>query len=132
MADLITIKGGEGNTPSLQDKELGYNRTEKALYIGTPNGNQKLCVGDDKPTLYAIYGETTGAEVNAAIQAGKLVVCRIMSGEHCGRVLQLVTDWLTGSGFTFACFDYPNAVAAEVDGSYWSEIRAYKLTQPTS
>ena len=43
MADLIKIKGGKGTVPTLQDKELGYSRDEQALYIGTENGNVKLC-----------------------------------------------------------------------------------------
>ena len=46
MNDLIKIKGGKGNVPVLQDKELGYSRDEKALYIGTPKGNEKLCSAD--------------------------------------------------------------------------------------
>ena len=43
MADLIKIKGGRGTTPTLQDRELAYNKDEQALYIGTENGNVKLC-----------------------------------------------------------------------------------------
>lgn len=51
MADLIIIKGGKGDVPQLQDKELGYSRDEKALYIGTANGNVKLCNADDIFTI---------------------------------------------------------------------------------
>ena len=43
MADLIKIKGGRGTTPTLQDRELAFNKDEQALYIGTENGNVKLC-----------------------------------------------------------------------------------------
>lgn len=39
MADLIQIKGGSGTVPALQDRELAYSKDEKALYIGTPEGN---------------------------------------------------------------------------------------------
>ena len=39
MADLIKIKGGSGAVPALQDREPAYNRDEKSLYIGTPDGN---------------------------------------------------------------------------------------------
>lgn len=39
MADLIQIKGGSGTVPTLQDRELAYSKDEKALYIGTPEGN---------------------------------------------------------------------------------------------
>ena len=44
MADAIKLKGGSGAVPALADKEPAYSRTEKALYVGTPNGNEK--VGD--------------------------------------------------------------------------------------
>ena len=47
MDDTIKIRGGSGKTPELQDKELGYNRDEKALYIGTPEENVRLCGADD-------------------------------------------------------------------------------------
>ena len=43
MADLIKIKGGSGNIPTLQDRELAYSKDEKALYIGTEDGNERLC-----------------------------------------------------------------------------------------
>ena len=45
MADLIKIKGGSGDVPTLQEREPAYSKTEKALYIGTDNGNVK--VGDE-------------------------------------------------------------------------------------
>ena len=56
MANVMRIKYGElGNRsemPKLQfekDKgcELGYRTDEKALYIGTANGNVRLCGADD-------------------------------------------------------------------------------------
>lgn len=47
MDDLIRIKGGSGETPALQDREIAYNKNEKALYIGTPDGNVRLCGADD-------------------------------------------------------------------------------------
>ena len=54
MADLIKIKGGSGEVPELEDRELGYSRDEKALYIGTKNGNVKLCGADDVATLQGL------------------------------------------------------------------------------
>ena len=57
MNDLIKIKGGKGNVPVLQDKELGYSRDEKALYIGTPDGNIKLCCADDAQKILALETE---------------------------------------------------------------------------
>jgi hypothetical protein len=47
MADLIKIKSGSGNVPTLQDKELAYRKDEKALYIGTSGGNVRLCGAND-------------------------------------------------------------------------------------
>lgn len=47
MADLITIKGGSGEVPELKDRELAYSRDERALYIGTANGNVRLCGVDE-------------------------------------------------------------------------------------
>lgn len=47
MSDLITIKSGalgdREEMPSLAIGELGYRTDEKALYIGTTEGNVKLC-----------------------------------------------------------------------------------------
>lgn len=47
MDDTIKIRGGRGETPELQDRELGYNRDKKELYIGTPDENVRLCGADD-------------------------------------------------------------------------------------
>lgn len=43
MADLIKIKGGSGDVPTLQDRELAYSKDEEALYIGTGDENLRLC-----------------------------------------------------------------------------------------
>lgn len=59
MADLITIKGGSGNVPTLQDRELGYSKDEKALYIGTSNGNVRLCGADDIGALNTLINNIT-------------------------------------------------------------------------
>lgn len=47
MADLIKIKGGIGAVPTLQDRELGYSKDERALYIGTDGENERLCGVND-------------------------------------------------------------------------------------
>ena len=60
MADLITIKGGNGNVPTLQDRELAYRKDEKALYIGTESGNVRLCGAEDVTNIDAL---------NASIEA---------------------------------------------------------------
>ncbi len=59
MADLITIKGGSGNVPTLQDRELGYSKDGKALYIGTSNGNVRLCGADDIGALNTLINNIT-------------------------------------------------------------------------
>lgn len=53
MADLIRIKGGRGNVPILQDREMGYSKDEEALYIGTEGGNIRLVGAKDKSVLQA-------------------------------------------------------------------------------
>lgn len=45
MADTIKVKGGNGEVPALQDREMAYSKDEKALYIGTngtKGGNVKV------------------------------------------------------------------------------------------
>ena len=65
MADLVRIKtgalGSRAEMPKLQydsekGSELGFRTDEEALYIGTQNGNVRLCGSKDM------------AEINSAIQ----------------------------------------------------------------
>ena len=58
MADLIKIKGGSGDVPALQDRELAYRRDEKAFYIGTKDGNVRLCGVDELVKIADIYTKT--------------------------------------------------------------------------
>ena len=76
MADLIRIKGGSGDVPTLQDRELAYSKDEKALYIGTENGNLRLFGADNENTaeinkikadIEAINAEL--ASINARLDA---------------------------------------------------------------
>ena len=57
MADLIKIKcgalGERDTMPKLNEGELGFRTDEKALYIGTSNGNVRLCGVDDIPNITA-------------------------------------------------------------------------------
>jgi hypothetical protein len=66
MADLITIKsgalGGRTKMPNLNENELGYCTDEKALYIGTKDGNVRLCGADDIPTIIARLESMTPSE----------------------------------------------------------------------
>ena len=66
MADSIRIKGGTGSVPKLEDRELGYSKDEKALYIGTKDGNVRLCGADDIDTVKA-YIDGLVAQINARI-----------------------------------------------------------------
>lgn len=68
MDDTIKIRGGKGETPELQDRELGYNRDEKALYIGTPENNVRLCGADDIANVKKYMNELMVA-VNARLAA---------------------------------------------------------------
>ena len=60
MADLITIKGGSGDVPTLQDRELAYRKDEKALYIGTGDKNVRLCGAEDAERIDAIGAAVSG------------------------------------------------------------------------
>ena len=66
MADLIRIKGGNGDVPTLQDRELAYSRDEEALYIGTDNENVRLCGRSDVVRINDLY--TKIEELNAQIE----------------------------------------------------------------
>lgn len=66
MADIVHIKsgalGGRATMPDLQyDKEkgseIGYQTEEKALYVGTENGNVRLCGASDFARIKSL--ETT-------------------------------------------------------------------------
>ena len=67
MADLITIKGGSGDVPKLQPRELAYRKDEKALYIGTEDGNVKL--GDAEVKAMKAYVDGLVATINARLTA---------------------------------------------------------------
>lgn len=62
MADLITIKGGNGSVPTLQDRELAYSKTEKALYIGTTSGNIRLCGVADAENISTLLTRLEGLQ----------------------------------------------------------------------
>lgn len=66
MADLIKIKGGSGSIPALQDRELAYSKSEKALYIGTSGGNVRLSGENDAVRLNA--HDTKLSEISKQIE----------------------------------------------------------------
>ena len=71
MADLIKIKAGSGNVPTLQDRELAYRKDEQALYIGTGDKNVRLCGGGDLADINTKISEinTDINEIRAEINA---------------------------------------------------------------
>lgn len=70
MADLIRIKGGSGDVPTLQDRELAYSKDEQALYIGTEGENLRLCGAKDVSELITRLVETNARldEINTLIE----------------------------------------------------------------
>jgi hypothetical protein len=74
MADLIKIKGGSGEVPKLQDRELAYSKDGKALYIGTDDGNVRLCGESDLDMIMELNTTITSlsnviTEINARLDA---------------------------------------------------------------
>ena len=58
MADTIKIKRGlKEDMPELNDYELGYCTDEKALYIGTTDGNVRLCGVDELIKITDLYAK---------------------------------------------------------------------------
>ena len=55
MSDTIMIKSGSlgerTSMPKLSEDELGYQKDEKALYIGTPEKNEKLCDAEQEKRI---------------------------------------------------------------------------------
>ena len=75
MADLIQIKGGSGDVPILQDRELAIkkNGNESELYCGIDGVNVRLCGAGDKVLLDALYTtvnnlQATIATINSTIE----------------------------------------------------------------
>lgn len=60
MADLIKIKGGSGDVPTLQDRELAYSKDEHALYIGSGDKNIRLCGANDVSEINTKLDEIFG------------------------------------------------------------------------
>ena len=55
MADNIFLKSGnKAGMPALPDRMPAFVRDEKALYIGTPDGNLKLCSAETEGKVKAL------------------------------------------------------------------------------
>lgn len=76
MADLIKIKSGaiaERETmPALAEDELGYRKDEKALYLGTENGNERLCGVNDAVKIGELVERVTATEAQLASITARL------------------------------------------------------------
>ena len=111
MSDKIRIRGGVGYVPKLDDRELAYRKDEKALYIGTEDGNVGL-----GGSFYAIYGETALDEIQTAYGAGKIVAC-ILPDEH--KILYLTS--IAEQWCIFAAFSYDGITSVELQGATWMQ-----------
>jgi hypothetical protein len=60
MSTEIKIKRGSGTTPALADGELGFNKSNKVLSIGTDSGNFDVC----RPILHMTQEEYNSATKN--------------------------------------------------------------------
>lgn len=60
MSTEIKIKRGSGTTPALADGELGFNKTNKVLSIGTGSGNFDVC----RPIVSMTQAEYNSAAKN--------------------------------------------------------------------
>lgn len=60
MGDNIKIRGGnKKGMPILGDREPAFVRDEKAFYIGTPEGNLKLCGADTEKKVEELEKKVT-------------------------------------------------------------------------
>lgn len=67
MADLIQIKGGSGDVPTLQDRELAIAKTNKELHVGINGENVRLCGAEDVKRIEAL--ETQIKNITARLDA---------------------------------------------------------------
>ena len=111
MADSIKIKGGTGNVPKLADRELGYSKDAQALFIGTEKGN--VMIGG---VFFAIHGETSYNNIKAALNAGKIVACKVS-----GSILWLVKDF--EGGYAFSATDDMQVITTGVTAEGWSNVK---------
>lgn len=87
MNDLILIKtgalGGRDAMPKLNEGELGYRTDTKELYVGTKEGNVRLCGAGDLNEINAKI-----ASVNALIitNNGKIAEIEKTLGEILARL----------------------------------------------
>ena len=120
MADLIKIKGGKGEVPKLEERELGYSIDENSLYIGTKDGNKKISGGssDQENILYINYDGATIDDIQTAIQLNKFVIC-IYSYDGTVYFLPLVKR-LSNGGFVFSAISGTTSLYAKVLTQGWT------------
>lgn len=66
MADVIRIKGGSGDVPTLQDREFAVKKDTKELYVGINGENIRLCGASDMEDIKK-YIDGLIAEINARL-----------------------------------------------------------------
>lgn len=89
----LTVQDPNGN-PILRVDEFGLETTR--VVAGGVDLGAALAALDHDDVIYAIYGETTYAEVKAAADEGKVVLCL-----HGGRIYELATFYsVTYEGVT--------------------------------
>ena len=70
MADTILLRGGnKAGMPQLNDREAAFCRDEKALYVGTPEGNVKLCTAFTEEKVARLETDKLTAKKAAAVAA---------------------------------------------------------------
>ena len=134
MADLIKIKGGEGEVPKLEERELGYSMDENALYIGTKDENKKISGGSSyqENILYIDYGSKTKEDIQAAINLNKFVICvyseKVGDDKYNLYFLPLVKQ-LNNGGFVFSAISGTTSLYAKVLTQGWDFSKSDLATE---
>ena len=113
MADTIQIRAGnKANMPKLADRELGYVRDEKALYIGTAGGNVKLCDADLEGTVNKL-GDTVSTLNGTVTELGNTVTTHgeTLSAQHQALEGKLTARKVAAQGAVSAEADLAAVVA---------------------
>lgn len=114
MADTIQLRAGnKASMPVLLDREIAYVRDEKALYVGTPTGNEKMGAALENAVaslesamntaietfdgeLDIIFGKTTALEGRATSLEGRATALEgraaALEGRKAAAVAPLATD----------------------------------------
>lgn len=101
MPDSLKIlAGNKPSMPVLADREPAYCKDEKALYIGTSNGNVRLCSADDGARITQVEERASALET--------------ASGTHAAQIAELETSVAGKLTATAAAAQSDIAVQAEL------------------